>query len=63
MYFCKIENFAYGEINEQSFSDPRPRVVRKLQLLAYNFSISIFLLMLHSTIVKSHPCLLQKLKT
>ena len=22
MYFCKIENFAYGEINERSFSDP-----------------------------------------
>ena len=24
MYFCKIENFAYGEINEQSFSNPHP---------------------------------------
>ena len=23
-YFCKIENFAYGEINEQSFSNPDP---------------------------------------
>ena len=23
-YFCKIENFAYGEINEQSFSNPHP---------------------------------------
>ena len=22
MYFCKIENFAYGEINERSFSNP-----------------------------------------
>ena len=24
MYFCEIENFAYGEINEQSFSNPHP---------------------------------------
>ena len=24
-YFCKIENFAYGEISEQSFSNPHPR--------------------------------------
>ena len=23
-YFCKIENFAYGEINERSFSNPHP---------------------------------------
>ena len=23
-YFCKIENFAYGEIKEWSFSDPHP---------------------------------------
>ena len=24
MYFYKIENFAYGEINERSFSNPHP---------------------------------------
>ena len=24
MYFCDIENFAYGEINERSFSNPTP---------------------------------------
>ena len=24
MYFCEIENFAYGEINEWSFSNPHP---------------------------------------
>ena len=24
MYFCDIENFAYGEINERSFSNPHP---------------------------------------
>ena len=24
-YFCKIENFAYGEISERSFSNPQPR--------------------------------------
>ena len=29
-YFCKIENFAYGEINEQSFSNPHPRSVLNL---------------------------------
>ena len=23
-YFCKIENFGYGEINERSFSNPTP---------------------------------------
>ena len=27
MYFCEIENFAYGEINERSFSNPHPRTV------------------------------------
>ena len=26
-YFCKIENCAYGEINERSFSNPHPRLV------------------------------------
>ena len=25
-YFCKIENFAYGEINERSFNSPHPKV-------------------------------------
>ena len=24
MYFCQVENFAYGEINERSFSNPHP---------------------------------------
>ena len=24
MYFCEIENFAYGKINERSFSNPHP---------------------------------------
>ena len=24
MYFCEAENFAYGEINERSFSNPHP---------------------------------------
>ena len=24
MYFCHIENFAYGEINDRSFSNPHP---------------------------------------
>ena len=26
-YFCEIENFAYGEINERSFSNPHPWAV------------------------------------
>ena len=26
-YFCKIENFAYGEISERSFSNPHPCTV------------------------------------
>ena len=26
IYFCEIENFAYEEINEQSFSNPHPRL-------------------------------------
>ena len=30
MYFCKIEYFAYGEINERSFSNPHPRTVDTL---------------------------------
>ena len=25
MYFFKIENFAYGKINERGFSNPHPR--------------------------------------
>ena len=29
-YFCKIENFAYGEISERSFSNPTPGHVKKL---------------------------------
>ena len=28
-YFCKIENFAYGEISERSFSNPHPRPSRR----------------------------------
>ena len=26
-YFCQIENFAYGEFNERSFSNPHPRSI------------------------------------
>ena len=35
MYFCKIENFAYGEINERSFSNPHPRghLLRPFQVI------------------------------
>ena len=27
VYFCKIENFAYGEINERNFSTPIPGLI------------------------------------
>ena len=27
-YFCQIENFAYGEINERSFSNPHPTSIQ-----------------------------------
>ena len=29
-YFCKIENFAYGEISERSFSNPQPWSVSRM---------------------------------
>ena len=32
MYFCKIENFGYGEINERSFSNPHPNTGLMLPL-------------------------------
>ena len=36
-YFCKIENFAYGEISERSFSNPHPRADRMNgQFLVYH---------------------------
>ena len=42
-YFCEIENFAYGEIDERSFRNPHPRTtsVRKRQTtICYPFPIS-----------------------
>ena len=33
-YFCKIENFAYGEISERSFSNPHPRTSHSLMISA-----------------------------
>ena len=32
-YFCKIEKFAYGEINERGFSNPHSEVVTPTELL------------------------------
>ena len=29
IYFCDIEHFAYGEINERSYSNPHPRFVQQ----------------------------------
>ena len=33
MYFCHIENFAYGENNERSFSNPHSRMKQQLKML------------------------------
>ena len=30
MYFCKIKNLVYGEMNEQSFSNPHPDLTQFL---------------------------------
>ena len=35
-YFCKIENFAYGEINERSFSNPHLSTVSPFHTAARN---------------------------
>ena len=32
MYFCETENFAYGEINERSFSNPHPSSEKYIHL-------------------------------
>ena len=37
IYFCEIENFAYGEINERSFSNPHPRTDNTPQLWIWKF--------------------------
>ena len=45
MYFCHVENFAYGEINERSFSNPHPRpqwVDNREQLFDFILSASRF---------------------
>ena len=45
MYFCEIENFAYGEINEQSFSNPHPKlappITELIALLWYDWLLTI----------------------
>ena len=41
-YFCEIENFAYGEIDERSFSNPTPGVTKPVSsvlLFSHFFSI------------------------
>ena len=35
MCFCQVENFAYGEINERSFSNPHPRSNQGMWLLIH----------------------------
>ena len=35
MHFCKIENFTYGEINEQSFSNPHLWTAELSEIHAY----------------------------
>ena len=42
--FCKIENFAYGEISERSFSNPHPRTLgnkfSKILIKIQNWSVT-----------------------
>ena len=44
-YFFKIKSFAYGEINERSFSNPHPwgRCIHKLSGSGWNAKIHLFL--------------------
>ena len=45
MYFCKIENFAYGEINERSFSNPTPGwLVLNIRLITHGSYTDIIFL-------------------
>ena len=45
MYFCKIWNFADGEINERSFSNPNPWVGLPCQFPSF-FHIAVFLVIM-----------------
>ena len=40
-YFCKIEKFAYGEINERSFSSPHPSTFRHGDSTSLRLSVCI----------------------
>ena len=46
-YFCEIEIFAYGEIDERSFSNPHPRVRTwgrlKIRILSYRYRQSHYI--------------------
>ena len=39
MYFCQIENFACGEINERNFSNPHPCLVAANNKVVYNANV------------------------
>ena len=40
MCFCQVENFAYGEINEQSFSNPHPRPILSIHLWVISLALT-----------------------
>ena len=42
-YFCHIENFAYGEINERNFSNPHPSSVIRLPMFIEYAQVQICL--------------------
>ena len=45
-YFCEIENFAYGEIDERSYSNPHPRTVPCTLVERVWYTTGIFVLMI-----------------
>ena len=44
MYFCHVENFAYGEINERSFSNPHPWSWWRHQMETFSALLTIYAL-------------------
>ena len=60
-YFCKTENFAYGEINERSFSNPHPKSIcffhpsSFLHVVGLAFLVPFVLVKRHQTFITNKP--------
>ena len=54
-YFCKIKNFAYGEISERSFSNPHTRAIVSyvMQLLVQAHNLELQLKLGHVWVITS----------